>query len=89
MNIKWLEHNPRRKWDRNSKRAKRDTFGPPAEAVEVYCLHCGLEYSSDDMIWGTKEGVHSLTPLWWCATPWCDGAGFGKDLFPVKKEKVA
>lgn len=80
----WLEHNPRRRWRKDSKAARGDIFAPPATAVPVKCNHCGLSYSSADMVWGTKEGVRTAGPIWWCPTKLCDGAGFGYDVFEVK-----
>jgi hypothetical protein len=52
-----------------------DPFGPPAECVEVECLHCGRRYRSDDLV--ERDG------LWCCPTVHCGGAGFGFDVQPV------
>jgi len=61
-----------------------DPFKPPAEPVEVGCLHCQCIFMSDQMVWriqtnadGEKHG------FWCCPDPACDGKGFGFDLLPT------
>ncbi len=58
-----------------SREAAEDPFSPPEEPVQVQCLHCGLEYSSSEIVW--RDG------FWRCPTPGCGGAGFTFDIFPV------
>ena len=79
----WLEHDPAVAFDPSGEEARSDAMRPPDLAVQSKCLHCGKVFSSSSMIWGTKEGVRALGPIWWCPTPLCDGAGFGYDIFPV------
>lgn len=71
--------------DPNSRRARTDTFAPPDPPRECECWHCGQRFMSSDMQWGRKEGMWSATPIWWCPTPLCSGAGFGFDVHPVKE----
>jgi hypothetical protein len=52
-----------------------DPFGPPPDNIRVRCLHCDLEFDSDQMVW---DGV-----LWCCPALICGGAGYGFDIFPV------
>jgi len=61
-----------------------DGFKPPAEPIEVGCLHCGQVFMSDQMRY-----VVSLDPdgqemgFWCCPDPACDGKGFLFDLYPT------
>jgi hypothetical protein len=61
--------------------AFQDCFRPPAEPVDVRCLHCGREYSSELIVWKHKGGE---PPHFWCC-PFrdCEGAGFQFDIFPL------
>ncbi len=61
------------------KEAVEDPFRPPSKPCDVFCLHCGKEFSSDKIRWERrgKEG------FWCCPTPGCDGAGYKFDIFPV------
>ena len=61
------------------KEALDDPFRPPQQSCDVFCLHCGKQYSSDKMQWKRrgKEGY------WCCPTPGCDGVGFQFDIFPL------
>lgn len=68
-------------------------FPPPDEPIMVYCLHCGKEYMSSEMIPpdGGARGRAARTPImmegmWWCATPGCNAGGFGLDIFPVNPD---
>lgn len=72
------------RWDANDPRRQNDSFAPPTEPCECYCLHCGRSFSSD-LIWfqrviGAKDGMNGF---WMCPTPNCDGAGFTFDIFPT------
>ena len=58
-------------------RAGRKGFAPPAEAVDVKCLHCGEVYSSRLIV--------CVRGVWRCATSGCDGVGFRFDLIPVSE----
>ena len=55
-----------------------DPFAPPAEPVEVKCMHCERVYTSDRM---------RFDELWLCAFGDCDGRGFGFDILPTDKEQ--
>ncbi len=59
--------------------AREDPFRPPPEPCDVFCLHCGKEFSSDKIRWKRwgEEG------FWCCPTPGCDGVGYQFDIFPV------
>jgi len=57
-----------------------DPFRPPDEPVMVRCLHCGQEYSSEQIHW---ERQADGTGMWVCDTPGCSGAGFEFDIFPL------
>jgi hypothetical protein len=68
-------------------------FPPPDDPIMVYCMHCGKEYMSSEMIppSGGKQRRAARTPemmegIWWCATPGCNAGGFGLDVFPVDPE---
>lgn len=56
----------------------RDLFQPPDEICQVRCLHCDRVYFSN-MIEFDGE-------VWRCATPGCDGAGFGWDIMREESE---
>lgn len=73
--------------DPNSKQARRDQFKPPETPVFVRCLHCGEQYMSDKMFFGTKAEIMTWkgAPLWFCPTEYCDGAGYGFDIKDVKE----
>lgn len=60
--------------------ALEDPFGPPENACEVRCLHCGQKYSSSRIVWNPDRGPDGL---WSCPVPECDGAGFGFDIHPI------
>lgn len=65
------------------------TFPPPIDAIMVYCLHCGKEYMSSEMVFRSGEETPSMPGgLWCCATPGCRVGGFGLDIFPVDPEWV-
>lgn len=81
------------KVDSNCRAAQADQFKPPAEPVEVKCLHCGEVYSSDKITYYRKRGMRNYdsrtrrmtaVALWFCPTIGCDGAGFGFDIHPTK-----
>ena len=59
--------------------ALEDTFRPPQKPCEVFCLHCGKEFSSDKMRWKRRRGEG----FWCCPTPGCSGVGYQFDIFPV------
>lgn len=79
--IKWVTHRKNKTWDPTSAEARSDGFGPPEPPVAVVCMHCGKGYMSDRMVWGTKPGTRAMSPLWWCPTENCDGAGYGFDIY--------
>lgn len=81
--VKWVNHKKDKQWDGTSPEAREDSFAPPVEPVAVVCVHCGKGYMSDRMVWGTKEGMRATSPLWWCPTDNCDGAGYGFDVVRV------
>ena len=54
---------------------RKDPFGPPKNAVRVYCLHCGETYMSNEI------ARNPDVKLWVCKNyPQCDGAGYGFDI---------
>ena len=55
--------------------AVEDCFKPPEKPLQVRCMHCDNEYSSDRIVW--------YRGLWCCPHIACGGAGFGFDIFPV------
>ena len=61
------------------KEALEDPFRPPTEPCDVFCLHCGKEFSSDKIRW-QRRGEESF---WCCPTPGCGGMGYKFDIFPV------
>lgn len=79
--------------------AERDdaAFPPPDEPIMVYCLHCGKEYMSSEMVFREIPSVPAAASadasagaattsaggLWFCPTPGCNVGGFGLDVFPV------
>jgi hypothetical protein len=64
-------------------------FGPPAEPVEVFCLHCGNVYSSSDMKFvASPDGAcrnDGVQGDWMCPAPGCDGIGYGFDVHSVEE----
>ena len=64
---------------RLSLEAREDPFRPPQEPCEVFCLHCGKEYSSDKIRWKHRGGEG----FWCCPTPGCGGVGYQFDIFPT------
>ena len=60
--------------------ALRDSFRPPDEPVRVECIHCGHEYSSDEIVWRRYPDGKGF---WCCPIEGCDGKGFTFDIFPV------
>jgi len=61
-----------------------DCFKPPAEAVEVGCLHCQAIFMSSEMTWRVEPGQDGEPyGFWCCPDPACDGRGFGFDLLPT------
>ena len=61
------------------KEALEDPFRPPRRACDVFCLHCGKQYSSDKMRWKRSGGKG----FWCCPTHGCDGVGFQFAIFPL------
>ena len=61
------------------KEASEDPFRPPRQPCDVFCLHCGKQYSSDKMQWKHHDGKGA----WCCPTHGCDGVGFQFDIFPL------
>ena len=61
------------------KEAMEDPFHPPRQPCDVFCVHCGQQYSSDKMRWQRIGG----RGFWCCPTPGCDGVGFQFDIFPL------
>lgn len=82
--LTWLTHDPSVTWDPTSDEAKMDPYCPPKKPVLARCDHCRMTYKTDRMIWGTKAGMRSIAPLWWCPTDGCDGAGYGFDVHKVE-----
>lgn len=82
--MKPLVHDPNKKWDAESDQAKSDSFHPPEPSRRVKCQHCGKQFQSSEMFWGTKAEVRTYGPIWWCPTPKCDGAGYGFDIFDAE-----
>ena len=60
--------------------ADDDPFKPPPEAVKVECIHCGNQYSSDQIVWRASPDGKGF---WVCPIEGCDGAGFGFDILPL------
>ena len=61
-----------------------DPFGPPAQPVEVGCLHCGGRFMSDQITWRIETDAEGKQHGFWCCPdPTCDGRGFGFDLLPT------
>ena len=62
-------------------------FPPPDVPIMVYCLHCGKEYMSSEMVPPDgKRTEEMMEGFWWCGTPGCNAGGFGLDVFPVDPE---
>jgi hypothetical protein len=57
-----------------------DPFRPPAEPCEVFCIHCGNTYMSDQIVWRQDADGKGF---WCCPVAGCDGAGFGFDIHPA------
>jgi len=62
------------------KEALEDCFRPPSEPCLVRCLHCGQEYSSDEIVW-REEGADG--GFWCCPVEGCDGKGYTFDIHPI------
>jgi hypothetical protein len=62
--------------------AMEDCFHPPAEPVEVECIHCGREYRSDAIVW--KVSAYDGKGHWCCPFEDCTGQGYGFDILPVE-----
>lgn len=61
-----------------------DCFKPPADPVEVGCLHCGQVFMSDQMTYRIGEDSEGKPMGFWCCPdPLCSGRGFGFDLLPT------
>ncbi|HAI13600.1 MAG TPA: hypothetical protein DCM28_17975 [Phycisphaerales bacterium] len=71
------------------RKPRREAFAPPAEPVNVYCLHCGCTYTSDKIEW--KQGPTSPIPTggWCCPLDGCDGAGYGYDILPDQSNRFS
>lgn len=56
-----------------------DLFSPdPDSIVPVCCFHCSDTYPENQIKWNEKGKI------WVCKNyPYCDGAGFGWDIWPV------
>jgi len=64
-----------------------DPFGPPAIPTLVACLHCGEEYESYLIERRRERNADGQWRWWWCcATPNCDGRGFGFDILPIDED---
>ncbi|HRK29586.1 MAG TPA: hypothetical protein PLD59_00805 [Tepidisphaeraceae bacterium] len=62
-----------------------DPFAPPKEPIACFCLHCGEEFDSWQMVFrphSPDERCESSGD-WCCPTPGCNGVGFGFDIFPT------
>ena len=57
------------------KEALDDPFRPPEEPCIARCLHCGQEYSSDQIFWDGE--------FWSCPVEGCGGAGYQFDIHPL------
>jgi len=66
-------------WSNLPKEALEDCFKPPDQPCQVQCLHCGHQYSSEEIIWCEGEDGG----FWRCPIEGCDGAGFQFDIHPV------
>lgn len=64
--------------------ALEDPFRPPDEPVQVRCLHCGQEYSSDQIVW--RKDDDDPQGFWCCPIEGCDGMGFQFDIHPVDSD---
>ena len=71
-------------WDAGDERREKDSFAPPKEPCECYCLHCRRTFMSDE-IWFQRiiGDPMGLDGFWMCPTPNCSGAGFTFDIFPT------
>jgi hypothetical protein len=67
------------------KEALEDPFRPPCRPRDVFCLHCGKLYSSDQLRWRRCGGQWA----WCCPTPGCDGRGYRFDIFPLAEPRGA
>jgi len=67
------------------KEALEDPFRPPRRPCDVFCVHCGRQYSSDKMRWRRRGGQWA----WCCPTPGCDGMGYKFDIFPLAEPSSA
>ena len=56
-----------------------DVFGPPAEPIECFCLHCRRVFMSDLMIPIEVDDERH----WMCPVPGCGAMGYTFDIFPV------
>ncbi len=56
-------------------------FPPPAEPIEVHCIHCGRTFTSSEMVKRWIEGTAEYA--WCCPDESCDGVGFCFDVWPV------
>ena len=66
-------------WAGLPRKALDDPFKPPDDPCIVKCIHCGQEYSSDEIVW-CQEGDQGF---WCCPKEGCGGTGFGCDIFPL------
>jgi len=58
-----------------------DPYGPPQIVCEVFCIHCGKRYYSDQIKWDP------VAKLWVCRDwPRCGGAGFGINIIEITDE---
>jgi hypothetical protein len=56
-------------------------FPPPADVIDVHCIHCGKTFVSSDMV---KRWIDSTAEYAWCCPDEeCDGVGFCFDIWPV------
>lgn len=68
---------------------ENDYFAPPAEPIEVFCLHCGNVYSSSEIRFLPRADGPSIcrgqSGDWVCPAPGCSGVGYHFDIHSVEE----
>jgi DNA-directed RNA polymerase subunit N (RpoN/RPB10) len=62
---------------------QQDCMRPPSVPTQVWCLHCGKNYSSALMEYRIITDDGDLHGFWCCPIEGCGGAGFCFDIFPM------